>query len=144
MGADAETCPWLNAATADGALGGAVSSVTVTRAKTGDDASCEFVRQQGSLVMHLRIETETLRSPAADFASYAARCGSDAVAVKGIGNEALACSSSGGEETGEWVVSRVRERAFGVRITTNDHSALRSELREKARKIAELVAGFLF
>jgi hypothetical protein len=116
----------------------------VKRAKTGDDASCDFVRQQGSLVMELHIETDTLRSPVTDFASYSARCGSDGVALKGIGNDALACGSSGNDELSEQVVSRVRERAFLVRIKTNDRSAQRSELRKKARKIAELVAGFLF
>jgi hypothetical protein len=146
IGAAEVSCPWLNAATAGGALGGSVTSVTVIPAKTGDDASCDFVRRQGSLVMELHIETETLRSPATDFASYSAlaRCGSDAVVLKAIGNEALACSSSGDDEVGEQVVSRVRERGFLVRIKTNDRSAKRSELREKARKIAEAVAGFLF
>jgi hypothetical protein len=144
IGAGAENCPWLNAATAGGALGGAAGTVTVKRAKTGDGGSCDFVRQQGSLVIDLHIETETLPSPATDFASYSARCGSGAVALKGIGNEALACSGSGNDEPGEQVVSRVRDRAFLVRIKTNDRSAQRSELREKARKIAELVAGFLF
>ena len=144
IGAAAENCPWLNTATAGGALGGAVSSVNVKRAKTGDDASCDFVRRQGSVVMELRIETETLRSPVTGFASYSERCGSDALALKGIGNEALACSSSGNDEPGVRVVSRVRERAFLVQIKTNDRSAQTRELGEKARKIAELVAGYLF
>src|SRR5579872_117866 len=139
-----ESCPWLNAATAGGALGGAVSSVTVKPAKTGDDASCEFMRKQGSLVVELRIETETLRSPVTGFVTYAARCGAGPVVLKGIGNEALACSSGGNEEPIESVVSRVRERAFLVRIQNNDRSVARAELREKARKVAELVAGFLF
>ena len=100
-------------------------------------------------MLELHIET------AKDFASYAARCRTDAVPLKGIGNEARACSSDGegdsfwlgvdhASEVGEQLVSRVRERAFLVRISTNDHSAERSELREKARKVAELVAGSLF
>lgn len=137
---NAEDCPWLNTATAGGALGGTVSSVTVKRAATGDDASCTFIRRQGSVVLELAIETETLRSPAKDFASYAARCSSDAVALKGIGNEALACTQG----TGEQVISRVRERAFVVRIQSSDSSAQKNELREKARKIAEMIAGLLF
>jgi hypothetical protein len=144
IGAAAESCPWLNTATAGAALGGAVSSVTVKRAKTGDDARCDFVRRQGSLVVELRIETETLRSPVTGFASYSERCGSDAFALKGIGNQALACSSNGNDELGVRVVSRVRERAFLVQIKTNDRSAQRSDLAEKAHKIAELVAGSLF
>jgi hypothetical protein len=146
IGGAVERCPWLNAATAGGVLGGAVTDVTVKRAQAGDDASCDFVRHEGSLVLELRVETETLGSSAKDFASYAARCRSDVVPLKAIGNEALACSNNeiGDGRLGEQVMGRVRERAFLVRISTNDGSAQRSELRDKARKVAEMVAGFLF
>jgi hypothetical protein len=137
----AESCPWLNAATAGGFLGGAVTGVTINRAKAGDDATCNFVRHEGSLVLELRIEIETMRSPAKDFASYAARCHSAAVPLKAIGNEALACSDG---QLAEQVVGRVRDRAFLVRIITNDRSSQPSVLREKARKVAEQVAGILF
>jgi hypothetical protein len=138
-GEAAEICPWLNAATAGGVLGGPVA-MTVTRAKTGDDATCDFVRHDGSLLLELRIEVETMRSPAKDFASYAARCHSAAVPLKAIGNEALACSDEGAEQ----VVGRVRDRAFLVRIITNDRSSQQTALRDKARKVAEQVAGILF
>ena len=104
-------CPWLNQATAAGVLGGTVTQV-----------GCIFTR--GSL--ELRIET------AKDFESYAATCRSEAVPLKAIGSGALACRG----ETGEQVVGRVRDRAFLVRITTND--------REKVRKVAEMVAGSMF
>ena len=135
----AEICPWLNAATAGGVLGGPVA-MTVTRAKTADDATCDFVRHDGSLTLELRIEVETMPSPAKDFASYAARCHSAAVPLKAIGNEALACSDEGAEQ----VVGRVRDRAFLVRIITNDRSSQQTALRDKARKVAEQVAGILF
>jgi len=134
------SCPWLNAATAGGFLGGAVTSVTVKLATAGDDASCDFVRHEGSLALELRIEVETMRSPAKDFASYAARCHSAAVPLKAIGNEALAC----GDEGAEQVVGRVRDRAFLVRLSTSDRSTQPSTLRDKARKVAEQVAGILF
>ena len=136
----AETCPWLNPATAGGVLGGAVTSVIVKRAAAADDASCDFVRHEGSLALDLRIEVETMRSPTKDFASYAARCHSPAVPLKAIGNEALACSDEGAEQ----IVGRVRDRAFLVRISTSDRSAQQSALRDKARKVAEQVAGILF
>jgi hypothetical protein len=139
----AEVCPWLNAATAGGVLGGTVAA-TVTRSKTGDDASCEFIRHDGSLALELRIEVETMRSPAKDFASYTARCHSSAVPLKAIGNEALACSDDGSDDHAELVVGRVRDRAFLVRLGTNDHSTQPSALREKARRVAEQVAGILF
>jgi hypothetical protein len=136
----AEICPWLNAATAGGFLGGPVTDSTVKRAKTGDDATCSYIRHEGSLVLELRIEVETMPSPTKDFASHRARCHSAAVPLKAIGNEALACS----DENGEQIVGRVRDRAFLVRIATSDRSAQRSALRDKARKIAEQVAGILF
>jgi hypothetical protein len=140
IGQAAEGCPWLNAATASGILGGPVA-ITVTRAKTGDDATCDFVRHEGSLVQELRIEVETMRSPAKAFASYVARCHSTAVPLKAIGNEALACSDG---QLAEQVVGRVRDRAFLVRISTTDRSGQQTVLRDKIRKIAEQVAGILF
>jgi len=136
-----ETCPWLNAATAGGVLGGPITGVTVKRAQTGDDASCEFTRHDRSLVLELRIEVETMRTPAKDFAAYAARCHSAAVAMKAIGNEALACSDG---PVAEQVVGRVRDRAFLVRMSTTDHSPQPGALRDKARSVAEQVAGILF
>jgi hypothetical protein len=105
------SCPWLNRATAAGFLGGPVTQV-----------SCSFSR--GSV--ELRIETGR------DFESYASTCRSDAVPLKAIGSEAIACRG----EAWEQVVGRVRDQAFLVRITTND--------REKVRKVAEMVAGSMF
>lgn len=132
-----EKCPWVNAATAAGVLDGAVK-VTVT------PTSCEFVRHDGSSESSLRIEVEMLGTPH-DFASRPAQCGSAAVAMKAIGNEAVACAYS--EKTGwkaEQVLGRVRNQAFLVRVGTNDRAATPGGLKEKARKIAEEVAGFLF
>jgi hypothetical protein len=140
-----ETCAWLNAATAGGILGGEISDLTVKRAKTADDATCTFVRRQASLVLELRIEVETMTTPAKDFAAYAARCRSAAAPLRAIGNEALACTAGTGQ-TGraEQVVGRVRDRAFVVRVSTSDRSAPPETLREKARNVAEQVAGILF
>jgi hypothetical protein len=126
----AEICPWLNAATAGGVLGGAVTDVTVKRAE-GGDGSCDFVRHDGSRVLALRIEVITMRDPSKDFAAYAARCHSG-VPLKAIGNEAVACTDKGAEQ----VVGRVRDRAFVLRMSTGG--------REKARQIAEQIAGSLF
>jgi hypothetical protein len=141
IGQAAEPCPWLNAATAGGVLGGPITRAPTRRAPAGDDRSCEFIRQDGSLLFELRIEVETTPSPAKDFAAYAARCHSAAVPLKAIGNEALACSDG---QLAEQVVGRVRDRVFLIRIGTNDRSAQTSALRDKARKVAEQVAGILF
>ena len=132
-----DKCPWLNAATAAGFLGGAVKpNVTPT--------ACEFVRQEESSDWVLRIEVETMIAPA-EFASRMAQCRAGAEPLKAIGNEAVACSHS--EKKGqiaEQVAGRVRNQAFLVRVATSDRSASAKELREKARKVAEQVAGFLF
>jgi len=140
-----ETCAWLNAATAGGVLGGEVTEMSVKRAKTADDAACTFVRRQASLVLELRIEVETMTAPARDFASYTARCRSAVVPLSAIGNEAVACSDDNGQSgRAEQVVGRVRDRAFIIRIGTSDRSARSEPLRDKARDVAEQVAGILF
>ncbi|HLM97942.1 MAG TPA: hypothetical protein VK335_01585 [Bryobacteraceae bacterium] len=130
-------CPWLNAATAAGVLGGAVTA-NVTQ------GTCEFVRRDDSSKSALRIEVDTLATPR-EFASRAAQCGSGAEALKAIGNEAVACTHSGKQgQIAEQVVGRVRNQAFLVRVSTDDRGATPAGLREKARKVAEQVAGFLF
>lgn len=128
----AETCPWMNAATAGGFLGGRISGIKVTRAQASDDASCEFVARDGSV---LSISVETMNSPPTDFPSYLARCHSPAEPLKAIGNKAVACNDQGAEQ----VIGRVRNRAFVIRIKAEG-----GDLRDKARKVAEQVAGILF
>jgi hypothetical protein len=122
-----DRCTWLNAATAAGVVGGEVH-MTVT------PGSCEFVRQETSL----RIEVGAISAPHA-------QCGSGAEPLKAIGNEAQACTYQGKPGwVAEQVVGRVRDQAFLVRISTKDQSAAPKILREKARKVAEQVAGILF
>ena len=84
--------------------------------------SCTFTRKDRPV--ELRIELTS-----------AERCPASADRIRGIGNEAVACFSGG-----ELVVSRVRQQPFWVRISGGKPG----EFREKAHKIAELVAGFLF
>jgi hypothetical protein len=126
-----DRCPWLNAATAGGVLGGTVHAVVTP-------ASCEFVRQSGGHDIALRIEVGPVSAPHT-------QCGAKAEPLKAIGNEALACTYEGKESwMGEQVTGRVRDQAFLVRVSTNDKSAASKTLREKARNVAEQVAGFLF
>ena len=133
----ADSCPWLNAATAAGVLGGPATSATVKRTGTADDAACEFVRREGAAESSLRIVVETMRSPHTDFASYKTRCGANAALLKAIGNQAVACSDG---PRAEQVIGRVRDRAFIVRLSAPETRMLR----EKARQIAGQVAGILF
>jgi hypothetical protein len=139
-----ENCPWLNAATAAGALKGSVT-FTVTRSGADNaDATCEFTHQEGAALTSLRIEVDTMKNPSREFASYSAKCSQNGTPLRAIGNEALICSLHGKNQFSEQVVSRVRERAFLVRISSNLAPSAGSDLREKTQKIAEQVAGFLF
>jgi hypothetical protein len=140
-----ESCPWMNAATAGGVLGGAVGKPTIKKGKSSDDATCEFLRQQGAIVSTLRIEVITMTAPRIEFASYTAQCGSGGTPLKAIGNEAVACGAAAkAGELAEQAVGRVRNQAFLIRIGSNDGAATRDTLREKARKVAEQVAGNMF
>jgi hypothetical protein len=118
-------CPFLNAATAAGVLGGEVSS-----RMNGD--ICVFTHESSEL----RIEVQNANLP------YKPNCPSNATSLKAIGNEAYACSVDGKNGTSEQVVGRVRDRAFLIRITSN--SIPRAALCEKVRSVAEQVAGILF
>ena len=144
-----DSCPWINEATASGALEGAVTA-TVTHpemSKDTDVATCVFMHQSGSTGIELRIEVETLSGAPAAFAAYAGRCRSNGVSLRAIGNEAVTCSFENKNKKKwicEQVVGRVRDHAFTVRVSSSAESPDRDALREKARKIAEQVAGFLF
>ncbi len=137
----AETgCPWMNAATAGGVLGG---DVTEKVTKNHDDADCEFVRGQGEL--KLSIEVKTMRDPAREFPDYAARCGGHATPLRAIGNEAVACMEKEGKGTAvARVVGRVRTRAFVIGVSAGGSGLSPAEIGEKARNVAEQVAGNLF
>lgn len=140
-----EICPWMNAATAGGVLGGTITRTATKKSKNGDDGTCEFLRQQGAVLYTLRIEVATMASPRSEFAAFTAPCRSSGTPLKAIGNEAVVCSAEGkAGEMAEQAVGRVRNQAFLIRIGSNDGSATRVTLSEKARKVAEQVAGNLF
>jgi hypothetical protein len=137
----AETCPWLNAATAGGVLGGAVTTTVTHENANRDDAACAFVRERGSVVAELRIGVQTMDPPRSEYTSHAAECGSNTAPLKAIGNEAVVCSP---DARSARVVGRVRNRIFTIFVSTTDPSATPDWLREKARAVAEQVAGNLF
>jgi hypothetical protein len=143
--AAAQPCPWLNAATAAGVLEGAVTVSVTYFDQDNTDAACEFTHKANHAVRTLRIEVDTMKELTHDFPKYLAKCGPGAKPLKAIGNEAVVCSVPGknGQAT-EQIVSRVRERAFIVDVLSNGSTAERDANRDKAQKIAEQVAGFLF
>jgi hypothetical protein len=144
-----DSCPWINEATASGVLDGAVTT-TVTRSemsKDTDEATCVFMHKSGSTGIELRIEVEALRGAPGAYAAYAETCGPDGTPLRAIGNEAVTCSYTDKKRkkwVSEQVVGRVRDHAFTVRVSSSADSPYRNALREKARKMAEQLAGFLF
>lgn len=144
-GATTQTCPWLNAATAAGVLEGPVVVSVSYLDPDNKDAACEFTYRVDHTVRTLRIEVNTMKDLSRDFPQYIAKCGQDAKALLAIGNEAIVCRIPGyDKQVAEQVVSGVRERAFIVGVLSNGPVAERDAMRDKARKIAEQVAGFLF
>ena len=103
----------MNVATARGILG----------ADVAEKGECQFVSQDGR---ELRIEI------GGDFRALVKQCGSVTSALKGIGNEAVACTV--GREAR--VVSRIREKAFVVSVSPAN--------RDEAETAAEIVAGNLY
>lgn len=125
-----ESCPWMNAGTAAGILGGAVE------AKVTHDR-CEFERQGGE---RLSIEVETMTNPRTQFTKYLSECKSTPLPLKAIGNETVACNA----KHDGLAIGRVRDRAFIIRATTNDRSTATEALESKAEAAARHVAGNLF
>ena len=133
-------CPWMNAATAAGFLGGEVSlTSTIKKPKEVVDrpqetGNCEFARISTPSTK-LRIEVAIMEhSPREDFAGYLDKCRSNVKALKAIGNEAVVCTW----DVAARVVGRVRDQAFVITLTAPDVNP------EKIRKAAEIVAGNLF
>lgn len=139
-------CPWLTEPTARGVLGGPVK-VSV---KLGDkhDGVCEFSRQQGSVLLELRISVEIMSDIPKQFPTYLAQCPPKSTPLSAIGNEAVTCSvQHGADKYVEKVVGRVREQAFVVTVSSSAQNdpAMTPEMRtEKAHLVAEQVAGILF
>ncbi len=133
LGRAEQVCPWFNSATASGVLGGSVTT-TVTQSST-----CEFMRK-GPVTYTLRIEVTNT----ADFKSWLAQCGPKPTPVRGIGNQAVACDLTNDSQVSAQILSRVRDRAFLVRVTANKASAPLQPLRDQVHSVADQVSGNLF
>jgi hypothetical protein len=139
-------CPWLNAATAGGFLGGDVE-MNVTPLTSDGDATCEFTRKQDSTVSILNIAVHTINAPSNDFASYLSQCKGSTIPLKAIGTDAVQCLPKGNSaKREELVIARVRERVFVLTVyRKRTESSLHEEgLPKDTRNIAEQVAGRLF
>jgi hypothetical protein len=139
-------CAWLNDATASGVLNG---SVTLDLETAPDDQSiCVFTNLKTAKdYSTLRIMVQPLKDVNSAVASHKSLCTSAPIALKAIGNDAISCSADVGYSRGEQVIGRVRDRLFIVTVSSTiaqDPSATRQLLQEKARTIAEQIAGALF
>ena len=143
-----ENCAWLNAATAGGVLGGQVTSTVVHT--TPQDTTCEFTRSQGAAIFSLQIAVHTMAAFDKEFPAYLGLCGTSAIPLRAIGNEAVECTRHDGHDlVSELVVGRVRDRAFILKWSMPKSSQgagaqSQDEIRETIRNVAEQVAGSLF
>lgn len=141
------SCPWMNAATAGGFLGGEVRTI-VSGVNVEGDSTCEFTHGDSML----RIAIHTMSHAPQDYAGYLALCGSTAVALTGIGNQAVRCVEDSGTNKGEeLIVGRVRERAFVIAIkagwitrSPTSPTKTRNPISDDSENIAEQVAGAMF
>jgi hypothetical protein len=142
------TCPWLNAATASGVLGGsATTEVNSTVASTG---VCVFRFQDEAQNNTLRIsviKAERPENAGKEMMPYESKCTASGLPLKGVGNETILCASDSAKSSGELVVGRVRDNIFTVVIndaTVDNPAATKDDLEDKAEEIAKQVAGILF
>jgi len=141
--AHAENCPRLNAATAEGLLGGPVTMSVTHPSETAE--SCVFARNGTGAFASLHIDVTTPGDAAAAFATTAAQCGANPRKLTGVGNEAVGCTLSGATSTTEQVVGRVRGRIFVLRWIHVSNVPTSVEARQEAfQGLAEAVAGSMF
>jgi hypothetical protein len=139
-------CPWLNDATASGVLNGPVTLDLETAPE--DQSICTFTNLKTAKdYSALRIMVQPLKDVTKAVASHESLCTSQPAALKAMGNEAVSCSADVGYSRGEQVIGRVRDRLFIVTVSSTiaqDPLMTRPLLKEKARMIAEQLAGALF
>jgi len=140
-----EQCPWVNRATAEGAMGGE-AVVSVDRVIAGQ-TRCAFRLSKAEERVELRIEVAPMKDWKAEFAPYKAECNGLSTSLRAIGNEAMMCRITGEKDiAGRRVIGRVRDRAFLVTLTAPAGSSVitQDQIASKIQMVAEQVAGNLF
>jgi len=139
----AEQCPWLNAATAGGFLGGEVT-MSVTPLAPNGDATCEFALTQTAVASNLRIAVHTMSRPSQEYSAFVAQCDGARKSLQTIGNEAMYCAAKGTPGK-EQIIGRVRDRVFLMTITTaGPRRRDGSGPSDEAVNLAQQIAGALF
>ena len=143
----ANHCAWINEATASGLLGGGAVG-TVTEPAAEQPVVCTFTQQDEKGQRTLRVAVEIAADAHARLVAIAEICGSDAVPLRAIGNEALVCAADESKnEIGERIIGRVRNQVFTITIGTtlkDDPILTRDELKSRIHTAAEQVSGNLF
>lgn len=141
----AETsCPMLNRATAAGVLGGPVSLKVQS---TSVEDICLFQYQKGNTSYDLQIVVRNIDLSTQGAMDAPSRCRSQAISLKGIGNEATMCVVDSSSFHGERVTGRVRDKTFEIRLGSSvkkDPAMTNEMLQLNTKGIAEQVAGSLF
>ena len=142
----ANTCPWINEATASGLLGGdAVGTYTTS---PGQPSICTFTQQSQGVVRKLVVTVEIAQDPHARMATVAQTCAANTAALNAIGNEAVTCDPADRKgEVGERVVGRVRDQVFTITLLSNlknDPILTRDALKTRSQTAAEQISGNLF
>lgn len=138
-------CPWINKATAFGALGTNEDSPSASVSEISATV-CSFSYHAGNVTYELRITVEQVKDPQHTFNAYKTQCGKSGNPLRAIGNEAVMCPADK-KGQGEQVFGRVRDNVFTITVSTsakNDPTMPRDTLTEKAGLIAEQVSGNLF
>jgi hypothetical protein len=136
-------CPWLNVATASGALQG--PAVLEVQKLSETQTICVFRYQKEEMAYVLQISVMSQQDPSKGLAQSESECSSAVTPLRAIGNEAVLCADDRRHLLGEEVVGRVRGSVFRVSISSrNDPDMTREVLEQKSRNIAEQIAGSLF
>lgn len=157
-------CPWLNQATASGALGADVAMhVTLLPGSPHSsrspqapypasdprpDGMCEFsTHDQRSA---LRINVTTMANPKKDYvAAIRSSCPGAFHSLIGVGNQAIGCSSASNVGVEDRVVAYVRNRLMLLRFTRPTKESIHwqgSDVTSEAvvQAIAEQIAGSMY
>lgn len=148
-------CPWLNQATASGALGTDVSMhVTLLRQSPHTannlrpDSVCEFSTHDQRSILWIKVTT--MRDPKKEYAAaIRSSCPGKSHSLTGVGNQAIACSASSSRGIEDRVVAYVRNRLMLLRCNRPPMESIPWQGSDVTREaglqtIAEQIAGSMY
>jgi hypothetical protein len=141
--AHGETCPWLNAATAQGILGGTVRIDVSHPSPNADLTVCRFTTDAGAAELSIVVAPRATGLP--QLGAQPVDCGSSGKKLIGVGNDATQCEMHRDGNLIAMVSGRVRDRLFTVRWSGPEHAAhAKDTINSQVEVLSEMVAGALF